>query len=173
MSSDYWWYHSCETDLGRNLVYPLGAQRVWLSLVRQVHVSSYNSEQSLGIGMGRTRDMMAEIAEAVEDVRQTDCLLSAKSGRASRQHTVELSLSASTATATFTFNCSSAVPEPCGLVLVHLHPLLCAGAYHRICTTGKMPQPSPQTTESLLRFTILFIFDLGLRGRGLTNGLVI
>ena len=68
MSSDYWWYHSCETDLGRNLVYPPGAQRVWLSLVRQGHVSVYNSEQNLGIGMGRTRDMMAEIAEAVGDV---------------------------------------------------------------------------------------------------------
>jgi hypothetical protein len=40
-----------KTDLGRNLVYPPGAQRVWLSLVRQVHVSGHNSESDLAIEM--------------------------------------------------------------------------------------------------------------------------
>lgn len=165
MSSDYWWYHSCETDLGRNLVYPPGAQRVWLSLVRQVHVSVYNSEQTLGIGMDRTRDMMAEIAEAVGDVIVATV---SEVGPGIPPLSSAFLLSTLTTTATFAFDW-----EPCGLVLVHPHPLLCAGAYHWIRTTDKMPQQSPQTAESLLRFTILFIFDLGLGGGGLANGLVI
>jgi hypothetical protein len=57
-----------ETDLERNLVSPPGAQRVWLSLVRRVHVSGYNSESKLTFEMHRTRDMMAEIVETVETV---------------------------------------------------------------------------------------------------------
>lgn len=57
-----------ETDLGRNLVYPPGAQRVWLSLVQQVHVSVYSSEQDLAIGIDRTRDMITKFAETVKDV---------------------------------------------------------------------------------------------------------
>ena len=106
-----------ETDLGRNLVDPPGAQRVRLSLVQQVHVSVYSSEQDLAIGMDRTRDMITKIAETVKDVTvATDNCQTKHHARAEHPGGRLLSSSsaflASITTTTIAFDCSSGVAEP-------------------------------------------------------------
>ena len=87
--------------------------------------------------------MITEIADTVEavtvatdnDRQHSHYPNRAELSRVSRSRVQSRATSTTTTTTDFAFDCSSDTAKSCDLVLVHPHPLLCAGAYIWICIT--------------------------------------